>query len=184
MEGMDWDSTNMDYFLKSRRLGFRCWKEDDLALAMGLWGDTQVGAMIGGPFDADAVHARLAREMGRMNEHGVQYWPVFLLEDKRHVGCAGLQPYGRQAGVYELGYHLRSDFWGQGLAKEAAQAVIDFGFGALGAEWLFAGHHPLNRASRKVLLSLGFCYSGEALYPPSGTIEPTYRLMKPQNDRR
>ena len=30
------------YFLKSRRLGFRTWKKDDLDLALGLWGDHEV----------------------------------------------------------------------------------------------------------------------------------------------
>jgi [ribosomal protein S5]-alanine N-acetyltransferase len=171
----------MEYFLQTKRLGFRCWREEDLPLAMGLWGDPEVTALMGGPFDADAVRARLAREIARMQENGIQYWPVFLLEDDRHVGCAGLQLYREEERTYELGYHLRQKFWGQGMAKEAARAVIEYAFGVLGLESLFAGHHPSNAASRKVLLSLGFAYAGEELYPPSGMIEPTYRLRKPQN---
>jgi len=171
----------MHYFLRSQRLGFRCWSEDDLPLAMGLWGDPEVTALMGGPFDPEAVEARLTREIARMKEHGFQYWPVFLLEDGRHIGCAGLQIYGEEAGVYELGYHLRRGFWGQGLAREAARAVIDYGFGTLGAKSLFAGHHPLNHASRKVLLSVGFTFAGEAIYPPTGMVEPTYRLTRLQD---
>ena len=171
------------YFLTTQRLGFRCWTEDDLPLAMGLWGDPEVTALMGGPFAPEAVEARLKREIARFMEHGVQYWPIFLLDDGRHAGCAGLQPYCEEAGVYELGYHLRRDAWGGGLAKEAAQAVIDYAFGPLGIESLFAGHHPLNGASRKVLLSLGFVLAGEKLYPPSGMVEPAYRLKKNQDQR-
>jgi RimJ/RimL family protein N-acetyltransferase len=171
----------MGYFLRSERLGFRCWKEEDLPLAMGLWGDPEVSAMLGGPFTPEAVQARLKKEIERMQEIGIQYWPVFLLKDGTHVGCVGLQTYGEEEQVYELGYHLRRAFWGQGLAKEAACTVIDYAFKALKAEALFAGHHPLNEASRRVLLSLGFSATGWELYPPTGILEPAYRLHKPQS---
>lgn len=171
----------MEYFLSTKRLGFRCWREDDLPLAMGLWGDPDVTALMGGPLEPDAVHGRMAREILRMKEYGIQYWPVFLLQDDTHVGCAGLQIYNEKERVFELGYHLRRDFWGQGLAKEAARAVIGHAFGALGLSALFAGHHPLNEASRRVLLSVGFQEAGWEVYPPTGILEPTYRLLKRGN---
>ena len=166
----------MDYFLKSDRLGFRCWQSEDLPVAMKLWGDPKVSALIGGPFTPELVRARLEREIERMHNLGFQYWPVFLLDGDLHAGCAGLQPWGNEPGVYELGFHLRRDFWGLGLATEAARAVIDYAFGTLGADALIAGHHPRNRASRKVLLKLGFVYVGMQLYPPTGSVEPIYRL--------
>jgi RimJ/RimL family protein N-acetyltransferase len=119
-----------------------------------------------------------------MQQSGVQYWPIFLLEDGRHVGCAGVQLYPQEEGTYELGYHLRREFWGRGLAKEAGRAVIDYAFGAMGLESLFAGHHPSNAASGRILLSLGFKYAGDELYPPSGMNEPTYRLRKPQPEAK
>ena len=166
----------MDYFLKSHRLGFRCWQREDLPLAMMLWGDPEVSALLGGPFTPEAVLERLAREIAQMHHLGIQYWPIFLLDGDRHAGCAGLRPWGDEPRVYELGFHLRRDFWGQGLATEAARAVIDYAFSTLGAEALMAGHHPRNRASRKVLLKLGFVYVGMQLYPPTGVVEPIYRL--------
>jgi RimJ/RimL family protein N-acetyltransferase len=122
------------------------------------------------------VRERLRLEIERMESLGIQYWPIFLLDGDRHAGCAGLRPSGDEPRVYELGFHLRRDFWGQGLATEAARAVIDYAVGTLGAEALMAGHHPSNRASRKVLLKLGFVYVGMQLYPPTGVVEPTYRL--------
>jgi RimJ/RimL family protein N-acetyltransferase len=93
----------------------------------------------------------------------------------------GFRPYGKQERVYELGFHFRRAFWGQGLAAEAARAVISYGFGTLGAEALFAGHHPLNEASRRVLLKLGFIYAGTELYQPTGLMHPNYWLGKPSN---
>jgi ribosomal-protein-alanine N-acetyltransferase len=174
----------MDYFLTTERLGFRCWREEDLPLAMDLWLDPRVTVFTGGPFDADWVRARLTREMARMKANAMQYWPVFLLEDGRHVGCAGLQSYREDEGILELGYHLRPAFWGLGMAKEAAQAVVDYAFGVLGVGALFAGHDPRNAVSRRVLLSLGFVYAGEEIYPPTGMIEPTYRLRNPHNEAK
>jgi RimJ/RimL family protein N-acetyltransferase len=170
---------HMEYFLKSRRLGFRCWKEEDLPLAMELWGDPEMTTFTGGPFTPEAVHARLADEILRMQEHGIQYWPVFLLEDDTHIGCAGLRTYDDEEQMYELGYYVRRAFWSKGLAKEAAKAVIDYAFGSLGFRALFAGHHPLNDASRRVLLGVGFSPAGWEVYPPTGILEPTYRLLKP-----
>lgn len=41
----------VDYFLRSVRLGFRCWTDEDMPLAMELWGNPAVTALIGGPSD-------------------------------------------------------------------------------------------------------------------------------------
>lgn len=172
----------MKYFLKTARLGFRCWSEADLALALELWSDPRVNALLVGPFTPDAVRARLEREIAQMQEYGLQYWPVFLLDGDVHAGCAGLQPYRMQERIYELGFHLRPDFWGQGLAQEAARGLIEYAFDTLNATALFAGHHPMNQESRRVLLKVGFVYAGEELYPPSGVIEPTYLLHKASVD--
>jgi len=168
----------MDYFLSSARLGFRCWREEDLPLAIELWCDPEVTSLIGGPFTPDVVRARLAKEIAQMQEYGVQYWPIFLLNENQHVGCAGLRPYVVKDRVYELGFHLRRPFWRQGLAKEAAGAVINHAFGTLGAQSLFAGHHPASEASRQLLLKLGFIHTHDELYPPTGLIHPSYQLRR------
>lgn len=166
----------MDYFPTTRRLGFRAWRGDDLVLALELWTDARVTGFFGGPYSQEQVEARLAREMADQRDHGMQYWPMFLLEDGRHVGVCGLRPW--KPGVPELGFHLRPEFWGRGLAFEAASAVIQLGFTRFGATAIFAGHHPENLASRKLLLKLGFEFAGEEVYPASGMLEPTYLLSR------
>jgi RimJ/RimL family protein N-acetyltransferase len=171
-------SVPREYFLTTKRLGFRHWTEADEALAFGLWGDPQVTKTLGGPFTDEQVRQRLAKHITMAQEHGIQYWPIFLLATAKHVGCCGIQPY--KTGIPELGYHLRQKFWGKGLAKEAAGAVIDYAFANLKIDAIFAGHLPENMSSRKVLLSLGFQYAGEEVYPPTGILEPTYRLDRPK----
>lgn len=170
--------TPMDCFLTSARLGFRCWTEQDLPLAIELWGDPEVAALIGGPFTAEMVRARLTREIAQMQECGLQYWPIFLRDGNRFVGCAGLRPYRAADRTHELGVHLRRAFWRQGLASEATRAVIGYGFATLGARVLFAGHHPANQSSRQLLLKLGFVHTHEELYAPTGLMHPSYLLRK------
>jgi ribosomal-protein-alanine N-acetyltransferase len=164
------------YFLRSERLGFRAWSEADTDLAMGLWGDPEVTRLIGGPFSSEQVRERLAREIATFREHGLQYWPIFLLATGQHIGCCGLRPYRSEDRVYEVGAHIRKAHWGQGYAQEASRAAIGYAFQALGATALFAGHNPANEASRRLLLKLGFEYTHDEYYAPTGLYHPSYLL--------
>src|SRR5512137_1066998 len=102
------------YFLKSARLGFRCWSQDDLPLARELWGDIEVTRFFGGPFSDDEVAQRLHREIGRIKACNFQYWPIHLLADNEFVGCCGLRPYQPEDEIHELGFHLRPKYWRRG----------------------------------------------------------------------
>lgn len=164
------------FFLKSRRLGFRRWSIADLPLARDLWGDPEVTRFIGGPFSLEKIQERLQAEIDLYSKHGVQYWPVFLLESHQHVGCAGLRPYRLEDRIFELGVHLRRPYWGQGLAEEASRAIIKFAFDTIRARALFAGHHPANFPSQHLILKLGFRRTHEEFYPPTGLNHPSYLL--------
>jgi len=175
------------YFLTTQRLGFRTWSEDDFDLAQGLWGDLKVTELIDarGRLSPDQVRERLQREIATQQAHGVQYWPIFLLAGGtctarkcmcEHVGCCGLRPVPERPDVLELGFHIRSALWGQGYATEAARAVIRYAFDVLGVAGLFAGHHPRNEVSRRLLAKLGFQYTHDEFYPPTGLDHPSYFL--------
>jgi [ribosomal protein S5]-alanine N-acetyltransferase len=172
-------SSSHVYCVKTNRLGFSHWRENDLPLAMHLWGDPKVSSLIGGPFTPDEVRARLSREIKLMTTYAVQYWPIFLLQSGELAGCAGLRPYKHEEQIIEMGVHLRPQNWGQGLAQEAGHAVIAFAFEGLGVKALFAGHHPANTASRRLIEKLGFRFTHEELYPPTGLNHPSYVLTNP-----
>ncbi len=168
--------TRMTYILQSERLGFRAWSEADIDLANDLWGDVEVTRLIGGPFSKAQVQERLSREIATMQHHNVQYWPIFLLSNGAHVGCCGLRPYKIDQKIYELGVHLKKRYWGQGYAAEAAQTVITYAFKTFGVNALFAGHNPANVASRSLLQKLGFRYTHDEYYAPTGLKHPSYLL--------
>jgi RimJ/RimL family protein N-acetyltransferase len=163
----------------SERLIFRRWHADDLPLARSLWGDPRVSALISrAPLTDAQVHERLTAELTADDQHGVQYWPIFLCTTAEFVGCCGLRPHDPARGSLELGFHLIPAAWGQGLASEAARAVVAFAFTQFAAAALFAGHHPDNTASRHVLGKLGFRLTHSELYPATGLLHPSYWLTR------
>lgn len=167
-----------EYFLKTNRVGFSEWKKEDIKLAELLWGDPDVTKYIcaSGRFSKDDIIDRLDKEVDNNKRYNVQYWPVFELNSNELIGCCGLRPY--KDGKYEIGFHLRPKYWGQGYATEAANAVISYAFSVLKAEGLFAGHNPNNKASSKLLRKLGFQYIGDKFYEPTGLYHPSYELRK------
>jgi len=168
------------YFLSTERLGFRLWREEDFELALGLWGALAVTRLIDarGQLSNDQVRQKLRQEISSEAEYGVQYWPLFLLSTGEHIGCCGLRPYDLSQRIYEIGFHIRSQRWGFGYASEAARGVIEFAFVNLDANALFAGHNPRNAVSRKLLEKLGFRYTHDEYYEPTGLKHPSYLFTK------
>ena len=80
--------------------------------------------------------------------------------------------------IFEIGFHIRSDKWGQGYAAEAARAVMRYAFIDLEVGGLFAGRNPKNDASRHLLFKLGFRYTHDEFYEPTGLMHPSYLLTK------
>lgn len=167
-----------EFFLRSNRLQLRQWKLDDEALAWELWGNPEVTKLISKePLSRNQVMNRLQREIDQANESNIQYWPVFT-HGGDFVGCCGLRPYGADNAAAEVGFHLVPRHWGQGLATEAAGAVIEYAFQTLDMKVLFAGHHPQNKSSRNALQKLGFVGTSAEFYEPTGLHHPSYLLYR------
>ena len=78
------------------------------------------------------------------------------------AGLVGLYPHDASGGL-ELAYFLQSHFWGRGLAKRAARAIVDEIFPHHAAPGIWARAAEDNPASLRVLAGLG-C-------EPVGTLE-------------
>ena len=167
----------MSYFLQSERLGLCLWRSEDTQLAQSLWCDPEVMRHMGGPYGVEGAQARLELEMQRQQQHGVQYWPMFLLTTGEHVGCAGLRPFHEQEGVLELGVHVALAFWSGRYGEEAARAVIRCDFGSLGLDAIVAGHGPDNLNSKLLLGRLGFSYTHDEPWGAFNVLHPYYQLV-------
>lgn len=59
-----------------------------------------------------------------------------------------------------MGYVVSEEYWGRGLATEAASRAIKHVFEDTYADVLSVLHYPFNVASRKVIEKCGFRYEG------------------------
>jgi RimJ/RimL family protein N-acetyltransferase len=103
--------------------------------------------------------------LGKQDElwAGGKSQPLAITIDGALVGGIGIgtRP-DRDDEEWELGYWLGEPYWNRGYASEAAVALRDHAFEAVGLEQLIAGHYADNHASGRVLTKLGFRYIAEA----------------------
>jgi RimJ/RimL family protein N-acetyltransferase len=76
------------------------------------------------------------------------------------VGSVGLRLRDGPNRTAEIGYCLRRDLWRQGLMTEAARALIDVGFRALGLHRVVATCNTENAGSFRVMEALGMRREG------------------------
>ncbi len=173
-----------EFFLNAPRLGFSVWSEKDIADALELWGNPEVTKFIAkdGKMSIEQVHQRLKSEIETYNNENIQYWPIYFMETNENVGCCGLRQYDSLNNIFEIGIHLKQKYWGRGFAHEACYTVIEYAFKILRVNALFAGHNPKNIASAQLLKKLGFKYTHDEFYMPTGLYHPSY-LMTGQDYR-
>ena len=116
--------------------------------------------------DAPSLHrggrewiARVQQEHATGRPHR---FAIALKESDRLIGGVGLDgSTGDESEEPALGYWLGEPHWGNGYAREAVAAVIDYGLRTLGMETIRAYTDPSNLASQKVLLHCGLVQVGE-----------------------
>jgi RimJ/RimL family protein N-acetyltransferase len=88
--------------------------------------------------------------------HGHGLWAVIFRENASCIGDCGLS-IQMVDGVPEpeIGYHIRKDYWKQGLATEAALACRDYAFDTLNMPRIISCMHPDNVPSRRVAEKVG-----------------------------
>lgn len=89
-------------------------------------------------------------------------WATIYKENDQFIGRCGLLPWvidGRSE--VEVAYLLAKEYWRQGLATEAAQAILDYGFEQLGLSRLICLIDRENLASIKVARKIGMAFEKE-----------------------
>ena len=80
-----------------------------------------------------------------------------LKETGELIGQGGLF-YHEDLDVWEVGYNLRKDYWGQGLVPEAIQAIIDYVDKEKGIRAIVGEFAKDNMKSQRVMEKLGMTY--------------------------
>jgi ribosomal-protein-alanine N-acetyltransferase len=108
--------------------------------------------------DAETVEEIVAAQIADMEAGNALYWAV--CRDGPAIGCCDLSEIDGHHARAEVGFLFGRDSWGQGFAVEAMTAILDFAFGELGLQRLWARFHAGNEKSRALLERLGFTYEG------------------------
>jgi len=112
----------------------------------------------------------IARVKARWAEWGYSWWTFIERDGGQIIGAGCIQHLGRDAAnPLEIGWRLRQDRWGRGLASEAARTMAGFAFDTLAAPLLRAVCQPENTASAQVMRRLGMRYRGVERWYDSDT---------------
>ena len=85
-------------------------------------------------------------------------YAIILKENQKMVGTIEIHSYNKYKA--EIGFVLNPDFWGQGIAVEAAKATIIYAFEVLKLKRLQYGYFLFNNRSKRVCEKLGFVEEG------------------------
>lgn len=99
----------------------------------------------------------------RFNTEPLGYWAVIRQQDQAFAGWITLRRLLQTKSI-EVGFRLGQEFWGQGLATEAARRVLWYGFRELDLPRICAVVLPENHASIRVLEKCGLRLDGYGEY--------------------
>jgi RimJ/RimL family protein N-acetyltransferase len=149
--------------LTTDRLLLRGWREEDIEPFVALCADPRVMRWVGRgrPQDRAQAEASLQAIRDHWVRHGFGLWAAEEQASRDLAGFIGLARLDDGSGDVEIGWRLRREAWGRGLATEGALAARERAFGELGLTRLVALVHPENAASLRVIDKLGMTFERE-----------------------
>lgn len=156
---------------ETARLVLRRWAPADRKALVAVWSDPAVWRSLepGIPFDPDRAERQVELHLTHWKDHGFGLWAV---EDKAHeqvIGWVGPSHpvfVPELAHEVELGWTLRAEYWGRGLATEAARAALPAIFEHISPSHVISIIHPQNHRSAAIAKRLGMKW-GRDVFDPS-----------------
>ncbi|UTR14522.1 GNAT family N-acetyltransferase [Salipaludibacillus sp. LMS25] len=93
------------------------------------------------------------------NKTGIR-WGITLKEQAVIIGSCGFHNIVSQHFRGEVGFELSKEMWGKGIAFEAVEAIINYGFVHMNFQRIEALIEPPNLSSQKLVKKLGFMKEG------------------------
>jgi [ribosomal protein S5]-alanine N-acetyltransferase len=148
--------------LESERMIFRPHEMADFEDFCAMEADAEVRRYVGGsPRTREGAERKFREVQLRPIDTGMGLMAMIFKADGGYIGYCGLYPNfngagGRTEGEAVLGFTLARSYWGRGLATEAGDVFVRFGFGELGLSRIVSVVEAGNLASLRVLEKLGF----------------------------
>ena len=168
--------------LQTERLVLRSFTQEDFEPFTHIVSDPEVVRYLdgGAPISREDCWRGMALFIGHWHLRGYGWWAV---EDRRTgelLGRLGLYNPEGWPGI-EVGWLLRQDAWGVGLATEGAAAAINFAFDVVGAGHVISIIDPRNTRSIRVAEKIGELYEGDLDF--NGKAVVVYGTYAPTNNR-
>lgn len=146
-----------DLLLETDRLRLRPLVPGDADALLGVLGDGETMKWYPAPFDRDGVGQWIVRALESYATNGFGLLAIEERSTGAFLGDCGptIQFVDGEPHV-ELGWHVRRDRWGEGIATEGGAACRDWCFGTLATDHLISLIRPENRQSWRVAEKLGF----------------------------
>jgi len=139
--------------------------EDHRDVLRRLHRDERVMGTLGGTRTDAATEAYLERNLAHWTEHGFGIWILRDSATGEALGRAGLRHLTLKGMVeVELDGALFPEYWGRGLATDAARACVTIGRDWLGFHSVVALALPSNRASHQVFRKADLVQEREVLH--------------------
>ncbi len=161
--------------LRTPRLLLRAWRDSDREPFAAINADPRVMRWFPSTQDRARSDEGVDRFVALHERLGYTGWAVEVLGSDRgpspFVGFVGLVPPGWQAPFghvepfVEIGWRLSPDWWGLGIATEAAREALRFAFEDAGITEVVSFTVPPNLASQAVMQRIGMRYDGVFHHP-------------------
>jgi RimJ/RimL family protein N-acetyltransferase len=173
--------------IETERLTLRRWEDRDRAVFHRHCSDPIVMEQLGPLQTRQETDAQLDRQNGFLDSHGYCFWAVERKVDGALLGFCGLKPGAEDtpiAGEVEIGWRFGHAYWGQGYAREAAQASLDWAWAHLEVPSVAAITTTGNARSWGLMERLGMIRAPEDDFEHPKAIERlkahvTYRISRP-----
>ncbi len=171
--------TALPFFIETKRLWIRPFREEDCASAVTYLNDKAVNeplVSLPHPYTYAEAMDFLHKMRGTYDAGRPEF---FVMADKSTdemigaVGVHGEHTLISRPFAGELGYWLGKPFWGQGYMHEAVLAVLSYVFERLDTKIISAVTNTNNLRSQKVLRNAGFTYLGDFLPLQESDRRPT-----------
>lgn len=151
--------------IETARLRLRSLRDADLADLLALINNWEIARWVSSvphPYTEADGREWIARVQQDHATGHPRRFAIALKETDRLIGGVGLDgSTGDESEEPALGYWLGEPYWGNGYAREAVAAVIDYGLRTLCMATIRASTDPSNLASQKILLHCGLEMVGE-----------------------
>jgi len=177
------------YIIRSKRLGFREWLDEDFKPFSKMNADPEVMKFFPKNMTANETGDLIIRTKDYFQEFGYGLYAVDKLENNEFIGFIGFMKANFEASFtpcVEIAWRIKHEEWNNGYATEGAKACLHFGFEKLQLTEIYSFTSTLNVRSEKIMQKIGMIKIGEFEHPKveKGNKLRThvlYKIEKPAN---